>query len=77
MASDGCSEVEWKGQAFSYLMHRPDTRSHNYGEVNPRNQGMKLHICWFVVDGADTTVTIAWLQTTEVHTPLHAENWPV
>ena len=33
MASDGCHEVAWKGQAFPYLMHRPDTRSHNYGEA--------------------------------------------
>lgn len=38
MASDGCDEVAWKGQAFPYLMHRPDPRSHNYGEA--RNAGV-------------------------------------
>lgn len=33
MANDGCDEVAWKGQAFPYLMHRPDPRSHSYGDA--------------------------------------------
>lgn len=37
MSSDGCQEVKWKGQAFSYLLHHPtDQRSHNYGELRQR-----------------------------------------
>ena len=32
MSSDGCKPVEWIGQPFPYMLHRPDNRSHNYGE---------------------------------------------
>jgi hypothetical protein len=33
MAHDGCEEVKWKGQAFSYLMHHPNEfhKTENYG----------------------------------------------
>lgn len=34
MAHDGCEEVKWKGQAFSYLMHHPTNaflQTENYG----------------------------------------------
>jgi hypothetical protein len=32
VAHDGCREVEWKGQAFSYLMHHPGfNKTENYG----------------------------------------------
>lgn len=32
MSHDGCHEVAWKGQAFSYLMHHPGFhKTENYG----------------------------------------------
>jgi hypothetical protein len=33
MAHDGCREVEWKGQAFPYLLHHPNSflQTENYG----------------------------------------------
>lgn len=33
MSHDGCEEVKWKGQAFSYLMHHPNKfhQTENYG----------------------------------------------
>jgi hypothetical protein len=46
MASDGCREVEWKGQAFPYLMHRPDTRSHNHDNLSLKTQGVKRCLFW-------------------------------
>jgi hypothetical protein len=42
MASDGCDEVAWKGQSFPYLMHRPDNRAHNYGEVRAEQGAPKF-----------------------------------
>ncbi|GBF92732.1 alcohol dehydrogenase [Raphidocelis subcapitata] len=40
MSHDGCKEVEWKGQAFPYLMHHPNSmKTENYGSARAAASG--------------------------------------
>jgi hypothetical protein len=40
MSHDGCEEVTWKGQAFSYLMHHPKfLKTENYGSAREAAAG--------------------------------------
>jgi hypothetical protein len=46
MSHDGCEEVKWKGQAFSYLMHHPNKfhQTENYGSSRAAAAGPRE--CW-------------------------------
>jgi hypothetical protein len=48
MAQDGSREVEWKGQAFPYLLHHPNSflQTENYGSQRRTGARGSLRAVW-------------------------------